>query len=239
MDKNEKLYELLEPRILLNAALDFTVSDTLDNIDTIETMSALIRTFEDQFDPGEDGLLNLLRTELIDGLDGTEDLFSLVEGQGGTGFGELEDIFERVRLSGMQVVEDYRADLNSIFADAVFTDAILDLTEATRSYAVVGGLSEVENIDNAGLTRINGVELAEGTTLSDHFRSAEVTDQILAASFCGRRAICRHGSMRISTASLSRSRLSFRARCPPPFRPLRRTTARSLRFLFRLTAPEI
>ncbi|MCF2872357.1 hypothetical protein L0664_14880 [Octadecabacter sp. G9-8] len=181
MDKNEKLFELLEPRILLDASLDFSVSDTLDNVDTIEAMSALIRTFEDQFDPGEDGLLNLLRTELIDGLDGADDLFSIVEGQDGTGFGELEDIFERVRLSGMQVVEDYRTDLNAVFTDAVYTDTILDLRDTTRTYGVRDGMTEVGFLDNVGLLRINGVELAEGTTLSDYLRSADVTEQVFGS----------------------------------------------------------
>lgn len=182
MGKTEKGFELLEPRILLDATLDFTVSDTLDNAETIEAMSALIRSFEEQFDADEDGLIKLLRNELINGLNGTEDLFSLVEGQEATGFGELEDIFERVRLSGMQVVEDYRADLNAVFTDADYSDPILDLSEATRTYGTtLGSQSEVESINDNDYIRVNGTELSLGETLDDYLRSSAVIDQIFGS----------------------------------------------------------
>ncbi|HCP81250.1 MAG TPA: hypothetical protein DIT67_06555, partial [Octadecabacter sp.] len=182
LGKIKKDFELLEPRILLDATLDFTVSDTLDNIATIETMSALIRSFEEQFDADEDGLLKLLRTELIGGLDGAEDLFSLVEGQEGSGFGELEDIFERVRLSGMQVVEDYRADLNAIFSDADYSEPVLDLRDGVRTYGTTGGGgSEFFDINAREFIRVNGVELPSGDTLNDYFRSSDVIEQIFGS----------------------------------------------------------
>lgn len=129
MGKNEKAFEVLEPRILLDAQLDLVGLDAVGNVETIEAMSALIRSFETQFDPDyQDGLLNLLRTELNTGLEDVSELFTLLEGQEQTGFGEIEDIFERVGLAGIQVVEEYRTDLNEIFERADY-DTVLDLDE--------------------------------------------------------------------------------------------------------------
>lgn len=182
MGKIEKVFELLEPRILLDASLDFSLSDTLDAEATIESMSALIRAFEEQFDPEQAGLLNLLQDELGDGLNGTDDLFSLVEGQDGTGFGELEDLFERVRLSGLQVVEEYRNDLNEIFSltNVVATDA-LDLGSLRNDPADPDNLTQLEVLDDLalnGVIRINGVVQGPGQSFSDFLQSDEVITQV-------------------------------------------------------------
>lgn len=176
----DEAFELSEPRILLDAAIDFSFSDTLDLEATIESMSALIRLFEEQFDPDEAGLLGLLQSELLQGLDGMDDLFSLVEGQDGTGFGELEDLFERVCLSGMQVVEEYRADLNDIFIAIAFVDTkALDLESLRNDQTDENNLTPLELIDSIeNSLRINDDVFAPGTTLSDAIYSDAIINQI-------------------------------------------------------------
>ncbi len=187
MGKFDKVFEVLEPRILLDATLDFTVSDSVGNIDTINAMTALIRDFETQFDPDDtDGLLNLLRTELGDSLGDIADLITLADGQEATGYGDLVDIFERVRLAGMQVVEEYRTDLNDALL-AVDFEAVIALEEADRNYPDSvndPAITEVAEIANAELLRVNGIDVPNGASdpgLLGYLLSSDVTDQIFGA----------------------------------------------------------
>ena len=119
---SEPAFEVLEPRIMLDANLEWDLAD-VGNVDSIEAMNGLMHEYAAQFDPDTaNGILSSMRQELTDSLAGAENLFSIVEGQDGIGQGELADIFERVRIAALEVVESYRNSLTDILdqnADAI------------------------------------------------------------------------------------------------------------------------
>jgi hypothetical protein len=131
-------FEVLEPRVMLDAtgALTWTLdaaSTPLDQVDIISSMSALYESFEAEFDADKSGsILKVLQERLKDALEGVEDLFTLEEGQEKTRFGDLEDTFERVRISAMAVVDQYKADLSALIT-ANLNDVI---TKALDTYDV-------------------------------------------------------------------------------------------------------
>ena len=179
MGKIDKLFEILEPRILLDGTLEFAVSDTVGNAETIEAMNALIRDFETQFDPDDtEGLLGLLKAELGDSLDGISNLVALADGQDAVGFGELDDVFERVRLAGMQVVEEYRSNVNDAVNDAIGAadiPALISLDDMN---------SEIMDIADSKLLRVNDVDVPNGMDdpgLLGYLLSPAVTDQIFGS----------------------------------------------------------
>tara|TARA_R110002096_G_scaffold119038_11_gene257837 strand:- start:4443 stop:19259 length:14817 start_codon:yes stop_codon:yes gene_type:complete len=116
MNKIMRAFEVLEPRVLLDGTLDFAELNELSGEAQLETLTALFDEFTNQADPenGEDGaFVAQLRGAFFEALGDTADMFDLEEGQDGTGFGSLDDVFERVRLSLIEVLDTFRDNIET------------------------------------------------------------------------------------------------------------------------------
>jgi Ca2+-binding RTX toxin-like protein len=162
-------FEVLEPRVMLDAtgALAWSLSDStvLDQVDVISSMSALMESFEAEFDADTaTGILKILQDRLSEALTGEEDLFYLKDGEADTRFGELADTFERVRIAAQAVVDDYRQDLADLITANLndVSSAIVNVTatppplsNASGVVAALAGLQAPDALD-AVVTDMSG-----------------------------------------------------------------------------------
>ncbi len=143
---SEPLFEVLEPRIMLNANLewDFAPSTGYDNA---EAMLAMLGAFEAEFDTLIADLQDQMLTELGD----AAPLFLLESDAPDTGLGRLQDVMLRIEGAVDAVTEGVSDQYDALL------DSIIDNAALQAQFAVGNELSlqptRPDALQNLGLTR--------------------------------------------------------------------------------------
>ena len=112
-------FEILEPRIMLDANLEWGVTGADAGFDTVEAMARLMGSYADEFDR----ITNELKADVSAELGDAAGLFSLAEDADDMGLGRLTDTLARVDAAVESVVTDFRDEYTAI-VDRVLTGSL-------------------------------------------------------------------------------------------------------------------